>query len=91
LLDALELARAILCNDARAGGETLTPNTFRTQLHTLARVGLASRAAELTALAALEMGTSELVSWRDGGCGKTPGLAALFNTHARASGRSALG
>jgi hypothetical protein len=54
--------RARFSATTRAGGETLTTNTFRTQLYALARVGLAPRAAELTALAAPETGTSAFLS-----------------------------
>jgi S-methylmethionine-dependent homocysteine/selenocysteine methylase len=51
LLRAPDLVRAIHGDYARAGARALTANTFRTQAHVLARVGLAARAGELTALA----------------------------------------
>jgi S-methylmethionine-dependent homocysteine/selenocysteine methylase len=51
LLHAPEIVRAIHRDYAAAGADALTANTFRTQPHALARAGLASRAAELTALA----------------------------------------
>ena len=51
LLDAPDIVRAIHRDYVAAGADALTANTFRTQPYTLARAGLASRAAELTALA----------------------------------------
>jgi S-methylmethionine-dependent homocysteine/selenocysteine methylase len=51
LLDSPGLVRAVHRDYARAGAEALTANTFRTQARVLARAGIASRAAELTALA----------------------------------------
>jgi len=51
LIEAPEVVRAIHRDYAGAGAHALTANTFRTQRRTLARAGLAERAAELTALA----------------------------------------
>lgn len=51
LLTARETVRAVHRDYARAGAEALTANTFRTQAHVLAHVGLEASAAELTALA----------------------------------------
>jgi S-methylmethionine-dependent homocysteine/selenocysteine methylase len=51
LLDRPELVEEIHREYAGAGAELLTANTFRTQRRTLAREGLAARAAELTRLA----------------------------------------
>ncbi len=51
LLRAPALVERIHRDYAEAGAEAITANTFRTQRRTLARNGLADRAAELTALA----------------------------------------
>jgi S-methylmethionine-dependent homocysteine/selenocysteine methylase len=51
LLEAPDVLSAIHRDYARAGAEALTAASFRTQRRTLARAGLASRAAELTAQA----------------------------------------
>lgn len=51
LLSAPDLVREVHADYAAAGAELLTANTFRTQRRSLARAGLAARAAELTRLA----------------------------------------
>ncbi len=51
LLHAPEVLREVHRDYAAAGAHALTANTFRTQRSVLARAGLASRAAELSALA----------------------------------------
>jgi len=51
LLDAPALVARIHRDYVEAGAEVLTADTFRTQARTLARAGLAARAAELTARA----------------------------------------
>jgi S-methylmethionine-dependent homocysteine/selenocysteine methylase len=51
LLDDPELVRTIHADEAAAGADILTADTFRTHARTLARAGLADRAEELTALA----------------------------------------
>ena len=71
LLDATEWVRAIHRDFTRAGTETRTANAFRTQPR--ARVELASRAAELSALAVRHT--------REGGRGGRPGVR--LGSHAR--------
>lgn len=51
LVEAPELVSAIHRDEASAGAEVLTANTFRTHRRTLEKGGLGERAAELTALA----------------------------------------
>lgn len=51
LLKDPELVWTIHGDEAAAGAEILTANTFRTHARTLAKAGLASRSGELTALA----------------------------------------
>jgi len=51
LLTDPDLVRTIHRENALAGAEILTANTFRTQTRTLARAGLGAQAARLTALA----------------------------------------
>lgn len=51
LIEAPDVVRAVHVDHLRAGAEVITTNTFRTQRRTLARAGMADRAATLTAQA----------------------------------------